>query len=214
MPDKLIEAARRAGGIIMISRVLGDPVAPGETVAVVLDAERAVASRLVRRGLIVGRARRLKNDPGFALRLMADVGIRALSPAVNDPSTAVEVLDQIERLLIAIGRSRFDDQLLRDAAGEVRVVYAPAPAWEDMLALALLEVQQYGCDSYQVQRRIGALLRRLVTELPAARRNAVAGFARRHRKAIDDGFSHEEDRDEAAAHDLQGLGHTLNPEPS
>jgi uncharacterized membrane protein len=213
-PDKLTEAARRAGGTIVISRAVGDPIAPGETVAVVLDAERAVSGSLIRSGLRVGRARRMRDDPRFALRLLVDVAIRALSPAVNDPTTAVEALDEVERLLIVIGRSRFDDELLRDAAGQVRVVRANLPTWEDVLALALLEVQQYGRDSYQVQRRIGVLLRRLTAELPPVRRPAVAGFAQRHHRVIAESFAHEDDRTEATAEDPQGLGHTLPPTPS
>jgi uncharacterized membrane protein len=182
--------------------------------ATVIGAERPLSMRLIRRGLKIGRARSLKDDPAYALRLLVDVGIRALSPAVNDPTTAVAVLDQIEQLLISLGRSRFDESHLRDAAGAVRVVCARAPHWEDVLALALIEIQQYGRDAYQVERRLGALLPRLLEELPAARHPAVAAFLRQHRATLDQAFSRADDRDEAAAPDPQGLGHTHTALPS
>ena len=208
-PDALIEAARRAGGVIVVSRAAGNPLAPGTTVAVVVGAKRAVSRSLVRRGLIVGGARSLKHDPAFALRLLVDVAIRALSPAINDPTTAVEALDEIEQLLVVIGRSRLDQIRLRDADGELRVVYAAAPTWEDLLSLALAEIQYYGRDAVQVERRIGALLRRLLVELPPARRPAVERLARRRQVVLEEVFSHEDDLDQAAAPDPQGLGHTM-----
>ena len=208
-PEVSIEAARRAGGVIVVSRAPGDPLAPGATVAVVVGAKRAVSPSLVRRGLIVGGARRVKYDPGLALRLLVDVAIRALSPAINDPRTAVEVLDEIEQLLIVIGCSRLDRVRLHDADGELRVVFAAAPTWEDLLALGLVEIQYYGRDAVQVERRIGALLRRLLAELPPARRPAVERIAQRRQVVLDEAFSHEDDRNQAATPDPQGLGHTV-----
>jgi uncharacterized membrane protein len=207
--DVLVEAARRAGGVIVVLRAPGDPLAPGATVAVVVGAERAVSARLVRRGLTVGRARRLEHDPAYALRLLVDVAIRALSPAINDPTTAVEALDEIEQLLIVFGRSRFDQVRLRDARGQVRLVCAAAPTWQDVLALALVEIQQYGRDAVQVERRMGALLRRLLAELPPARRPPVERLVQRRAVVLSDAFAHEDDRDHAAAFDPQGLGHTV-----
>ena len=58
-------------------------------------APRAVQRRL-RRMFALGRERTLEQDPAFALRILVDIAIRALSPAVNDPTTAVQVLDYIE----------------------------------------------------------------------------------------------------------------------
>jgi uncharacterized membrane protein len=209
-PVPLIEAARRAGGVIVLSRAMGDPLAPGVLVAGVVGAQRRVSSRLVRRGLRVGRARDLRYDPAFALRLLADVAIRALSPAVNDPTTAVQVLDELEELLILIGRSRFDEKILRDRHGAVRLVCA-TPSWDDVLALALAEIIRYGRDAYQVARRMGTLVQRLLDELPPTRHPAVTRLARQRQTSLEDTFPRETEREAASALDPQGLGHTSTP---
>ncbi len=47
----------------------------------------------------LGVERTIEQDPAFAVRIMVDIAIRALSPAVNDPTTAVQVLDHLEDLL-------------------------------------------------------------------------------------------------------------------
>ena len=43
-----------------------------------------------------GRSRTLEQDPAFAFRIMVDIASRALSPAINDPTTAVLALDQLQ----------------------------------------------------------------------------------------------------------------------
>jgi uncharacterized membrane protein len=91
----------------------------------------------------------------------------------------------------------------------VRVVYPGVLTWDDLLDLALLEIQQYGHDSYQVQRRLGALLRRLEADLPAVRVPALARHMRRREAAIEESFPHE--GNESAVDDPQGLGHKLLP---
>jgi uncharacterized membrane protein len=213
--EPLVEAARRADGVIVVLRTVGDPLSTAAPVALVMGARTPVSPRLVRKGLQVGRARAMATDPAYALRLLVDVGVRALSAAINDPTTAVNVLDEIEHLLLAIGRSRFDEAVFRDANGVVRVVYRGAPSWDDLLDLALLEMQQYGRDSYQVQRRLGALLHLVHAGLPAARRPEIARLIRRREATIAGAFPPDgrQVSIEAADDDPQGLGHTLDGAP-
>jgi len=52
----------------------------------------------------LGRERTLEQDLAFALRILVDIAVRALSPAVNDPTTAVQVLDDIEDVLLHLAR--------------------------------------------------------------------------------------------------------------
>jgi uncharacterized membrane protein len=47
----------------------------------------------------IGLERTIDQDPGFALRVMVDIAARALSPAINDPTTAVQVLARVGDLL-------------------------------------------------------------------------------------------------------------------
>ena len=51
-----------------------------------------------------GTERTLEQDPIFAFRILVDIGLKALSPAINDPTTAVLALDQLQRLLRVLGK--------------------------------------------------------------------------------------------------------------
>ena len=88
----------------------------------------AKTERRLRDLVALGVERTIDQDAGFAVRIMVDVAIRALSPAVNDPTTAVQVLDHLEELLRVIGTTSLERRgELRDDAGRLRVV-VPASA--------------------------------------------------------------------------------------
>jgi hypothetical protein len=68
----------------------------------------------------------IRQDPLFAFRLLADIGLRALSPAVNDPATAVQVLDTMQSILSPLVTRDLDVADIADGSGAVRLVLAPA----------------------------------------------------------------------------------------
>jgi uncharacterized membrane protein len=71
----------------------------------------------------VARERTLEQDPAFAMRILVDIAIRALSPGVNDPTTAVQLIDYVEDLLRAIGEVPGPSRgVLRDHNGRPRVL--------------------------------------------------------------------------------------------
>jgi uncharacterized membrane protein len=81
------------------------------------------------------RERTFEQDPKYALRLLVDIAIKALSPAINDPTTAVQALDHIAALLRRIGEPHLAVGQVRDEGGALRVIF-PTPTWEDFLRLA------------------------------------------------------------------------------
>src|SRR4029077_15554696 len=83
---RLSAAARAAGGVLVVPYALGEPIMPGDTLASLRGGERRVDAANVRAGLQLERERTIANNPAYALRLLADIAIRALSPAVNDPT--------------------------------------------------------------------------------------------------------------------------------
>ena len=117
----------------------------------------------------LGVERTIDQDPAFALRILVDVAIRALSPAVNDPTTATQVLNHLEDTLALIGSTPGLDGRweFHDDEGRLRVVI-PAQRWEDYLALGVTEIREYGATAIQVVRRLRAMLLEL-RELGAAR---------------------------------------------
>ena len=73
---------------------------------------------------MTGQERTFRQDPLFTFRLLADIGLRALSPDVNDPATAVQVLDTVESLLLPLAPRDLDVAEVADDTGTVRVVLA------------------------------------------------------------------------------------------
>jgi uncharacterized membrane protein len=127
----------------------------------------------VRRHVLVRGERTFLQDPGFGLRQLVDIAIRALSPAVNDPTTAVQSIDRINDLL-AIAGLRPRPSGLRVDADDVPRLIRPLADFDQLLTLSLTEIIRYGADSPQVVRRLLALLDELELELPAEQQAAVA----------------------------------------
>ncbi len=118
----------------------------------------------------------MEQDPAFAFRVIVDIASKGLSPAINDPTTAVLALDQIHHLLRHVGGRCLDNERVRDASGVVRLVYR-TPDWEDFVTLAVTEIRQFGGSSIQVARRLRAMLENLIQTLPEVRAAAAPGTA-------------------------------------
>jgi uncharacterized membrane protein len=156
--------------------------------------------------IALGQERTIAQDPAFALRVMVDVADRALSAAINDPTTAVQVLDYLEDILLVIGRSDASGSgVFCDAAGTPRVVL-PSREWEDYLALGVTEIRQYGGSSIQVVRRLRALLLHLREQVLPEHRAAVDGELDRLDATVAARFVEAVDLDRAVDPDRQGLG--------
>src|SRR4029453_5849600 len=75
------------------------------------------AARLIGEAVIAGATRTMQQDVDFALRQLNDIGLRALSPAVNDPTTAIEVILRVASVLRPLIRADLPAQAQRDAEG-------------------------------------------------------------------------------------------------
>ena len=125
-----------------------------------------------RKALEIGADRTFDQDPKYALRLLVDIAIKALSPAINDPTTAVQALDQIQDQLVRLGNRRLEIGAVRDSEGRIRVA-VHHPTWEDFLSLAFEEIRAYGSTSLQVMRRMRALIHDLIANVPEERHAAL-----------------------------------------
>jgi len=104
---------------------------------------------------LLGAERTLLHDPAFVFRQLVDIAIRALSPAVNDPTTAVQSIDRINDLLGDVCRRPDPTGWYFDADGVVRLRLPEAHA-ERLLLLGYVEIIRFGSDSPQVVRRLRA----------------------------------------------------------
>jgi uncharacterized membrane protein len=202
---ELVQIAQDMDAIIELLPQVGDCLAPGDQLFRISGGARPVAPDVLRGCVAVGTERTLDQDPRFAFRILVDIASKALSPAINDPTTAVLALDQINNLLLCLGRRRLDEGIARDRDGKVRVVYG-TPDWPDFVFLAVSEIRQFGEGSIQVYRRLRALLEHLIRELPESRRPPLEEELRLLGNSVKRGFSDEEDRNRAGVADYQGVG--------
>lgn len=197
--------ATEADAVIQFTAAIGDTVVEQAPLLRVYQASAPLDEAALRRAIELGDERTFEQDPKYALRLVVDIAIRALSPAINDPTTAVQAIDQIEDLLLRLGRHRLERGWRVDAAGRPRFK-ATYPGWDDFLRLALDEIRAYGAESVQVMRRMNALITNLQTMLPPERQPALAHWRERLRGSIARSFEDADEQLEASVSDRQGLG--------
>ncbi|WP_051732449.1 DUF2254 domain-containing protein [Kitasatospora phosalacinea] len=202
----MVAFAVRHDCVLVLTAAVGDFVPPGGAVVAVHGTGTAPGHGRVAGLLALGAERTIEQDPAFALRILVDIAIRALSPAVNDPTTAVQVLNHIEAFLHAVGRVGLRDHyVLADDRGRPRLV-VPGRSWEEYLELAVTEIRDYGATSVQVCRRLRALLQGLLAELPQACGPAVRAELVLLDEAVDRGFGDAPRRARARTADPQGIG--------
>lgn len=203
--NALVLLATEVGGVIEMVMAVGDTVVELMPVLNVFGARRPIDEKRLKSAFALGGERTFDQDPKYAIRLLVDIAIKALSPAINDPTTAVQALDQIQDLLLRLGRRYLEIGKFRDGEGKLRVVL-PFPAWDDLLRLAFDEIRAYGASSVQVMRRMNALVSDLIAVLPEERHPALRHWDVRLQITIAGSFANIEDRQEASQEDRQGLG--------
>lgn len=136
-PASLLDAASRGDLLIRVERVTGDYVLSGTPLVQVWPAAALDAALVetIRDTFQLGTERTLVQDLCFGVRQLSDIVLRAISPAVNDPSTAVNVIDALATLLIKLAQLEPISPYRGDAAGILRVI-ASGPTFETVLDLA------------------------------------------------------------------------------
>jgi uncharacterized membrane protein len=201
----LVSMAQRAGCIIEMVPQVGDFVAKGDPLFRVFHCEPSLSTDDLRNSVAVGQERTLEQDPALPFRIMVDIASKGLSPAINDPTTAVLAIDQIHNLLRNVGSRNLDDERVFDAVGRVRLVYR-TPAWEDFVQLAVTEIRHFGGESIQIARRLRAMLENLIQTLPEERGPRLRQEVDLLHRSAQRFFTEPEDRAQAEVSDYQGVG--------
>jgi len=201
----LLRVAEQTGGFVDVVPVVGEYLAAGRVVLRISGAREDAEPRLVRRVFVLARQRTVDQDPAFALRMLVDIAIRALSPAVNDPTTAVQVLDRVETLLVELAGRHPGPSIVVDHDGRARA-RVTAPRWSAYVELGLMEIRRYGADSPQVARRLTALYDRLGDVAGDDERGRVDLERRLLAEAVGAAFPDAEERRIVERADRLGLG--------
>ncbi|MER7898239.1 DUF2254 domain-containing protein [Streptomyces sp. NPDC096046] len=201
---RLVRVARKHGVLLRLIPRIGDFVVPGMPVLAVHDGP-VPPRRVLRYAVSVGVERTYHQDLGFGLRQLSDIALRALSPAINDPTTAVQALDRVVQFLAALSRRPLDAALHRDRAGAVRLVQ-PVPDWTELVDLGFAEVRGCAVGSPQISRRMLAGLDDLLLLAPPERREPLLRHRELLRQAVGVAAPTASDRDFALRPDRQGIG--------
>lgn len=201
----LLQLATASDAVIEVVTAVGDTVIEKTPLFCIRGGNRKIDERLLKNAIELGEERTFAQDPKYALRLIVDIAIKALSPAINDPTTAVQALAQIEDLLLRLGCFRLKIGGFRDGHGTLRLVIQ-FPVWDDYLRLALDEIRTYGEGSVQVMRRMKALIANLLATLPPERHPALHQMEERLLGSIRRSFQDTDEQQIASVADRQGLG--------
>ncbi len=201
----LVEEARRADAVIELVPSPGSFVTADKPLFLVHPSDAPVDEGRLQGLIAYSDERTLESDPLYAVRLLVDIAIRALSPAINDPSTAVQTLDRLEALLQLLGRRQLTSGGAHDADGQLRLV-VPLPDWDEYLNTSLTEIRRFGEGQMQVARRLRAVLEDLLDAVPDFRRPSVEKHLRLLDLSVHRGFDVPEERELATVADSEGLG--------
>jgi uncharacterized membrane protein len=204
--DDLVRQAQQAGAVIVMACGVGDTLVENTLLLQVHGAKTTLLESDLVRAIHFGFERTAEQDPKYPIRLLVDVAVKALSPAINDPTTAVQAIDQIEDLLRRLGGRDLDAGYAFDADSDLRLIF-PMPRWEDYLVLAFDEIRHYGADSVQVVRRLRSALVGLAdTVADDTRIGAVERYLKQLDLTVDHSILNADDLETARQEDRQGLG--------
>jgi uncharacterized membrane protein len=176
--DALLDLVGEAGLTLRMEPAIGDFILPGRTLATVWPAglaEDGIADR-IRSAFILGQERTPHYDLELGLIELVDIAVKALSPGINDPTTAVLCVDRICEVLAAFAR-RDPPGRVRLAPAGVGVLILPAPDYEALVNASFDEIRHYGAGNPRFAMTLLDRFGELGVLLPPDRRPALARHA-------------------------------------
>lgn len=170
--DRLVGIAAGADGLIEVVPDLGEFVPEGGLLVRAWNLDDD-ACRLARSAFRLDNERNMVQDLAFGFRQLVDIAERALSPSLNDPTTACQVVDAMHSLLRVLATRPFPSEEVPDDDGILRV-RRPVRSWTGYLRLAVEEPTVHGGTSIQLRRRLETMLDDLATVAPADALDEVA----------------------------------------
>lgn len=165
--DALMEMAVKEDLLVRMERAVGDFLPHGALLATIWP-QRQAQPEVVRRingCFAFGRDRTMQQDPEYGVIQLSDIAVKALSPGINDPTTALTCLDYLSGVLRHLGGRALPSALRKDTAGRLRVIIR-GTNFERMADLGLSQIRHYGETSAAVTLRLLETLREVAAVLP------------------------------------------------
>jgi uncharacterized membrane protein len=169
---ELCAVAAGAEAVVHLHVGVGEEIIRGSVVITVHGATRPIADRTLLEHLRVGIDRQFDQDPLLAFSLLNDIAIRALSPAINDPASAVSVIAAVDDLLRIVTDKDLDIGRVVDPSGVLRVVLT-MPTWDDFVSAGVDDLTPFAAGTAMCAARMARLLDELAGRVSPGRRPAV-----------------------------------------
>lgn len=170
--EALLELASTGGRAVSLQPAIGDYVVEGATMFLTWGEWDEDARDGLRAAATFDQEQSLQNNPGFGIRQLVDIALRALSSSTNDPTTAVQAVDRIDAILRRLATRQFPPSVRYDDAGSCRV-WSRRTDWSTLVRLATEELWLEAVRQPTVKLRIEAMIRDVAAMAPAERRLAL-----------------------------------------
>jgi uncharacterized membrane protein len=169
--DALVRVAEREQLMIRPDPAVGSFVLPGAILATVwpADALEEETERAIRGAFGLGVERTMETDVAFGLQQLSDIAVKALSPGINDPTTARICVDRLSELLVTLGQRAPAEEILRGEDDQVLVMLS-RPSFTNLVGEAFIEIRHYGSNDPFFAAHLVAILGRIADLVPAAKR--------------------------------------------
>jgi uncharacterized membrane protein len=161
----LVEFAADHDCVLRILPRLGEYINEGDPVVEVYG-DRKVNPEDVLSGIYVEPERAIFQDPAYGIRMLVDIALQALSPAVNAPTTAYQVILRLSYLLTMVAQRPPFTGIFADDDNQICLI-VPAPSWEELIDLAFTEIIYYGKEDPQTRLSLLTTFEYLIGKVPA-----------------------------------------------
>lgn len=164
--------------VIAMEPDIGDFILPGQVLASVSPPGAAdeQVCREVRRAFLLGPERTPEQDAEFGIVEISDIAIKALSPGINDPTTAYRCIDRLGEILLELG-TRSPPRPWRTEEGRVHY-RARHPTFDRAVALSFDQIRHFGASNPAIAQKLLEVLARLASLVPPSRRPVLLAQAR------------------------------------
>ncbi|MEO6786354.1 MAG: DUF2254 domain-containing protein [Chthoniobacteraceae bacterium] len=170
--------------VLLIEREPGDFALEGAPLVCASCPLDDAAAAALRAHFAIGDFRTVDQDAGFGIRQIVDIALKALSPGVNDTSTAVSCLDYLSAILCRLATRRLEPAFCEND-GELRVI-TPAPDFGALVARCLDEIRLSAAGNVTILLKMLGVLQRVAgATRSTTRREALLRHARLVAEAAD-----------------------------
>ena len=170
----LLRFAEQGDLVVRVEPLIGAFVLPGATLASVWPATTLSprVERAIRGALVLGPERTVRSDIEFGLRQLADIAVKALSPGINDPTTALLCVDRLAEILVRIAHRERPAETRSGEDGRPRLILH-GPPFAHLVQTAFGQIRHYGAGDAAVAEHVAATLGRMAVLVPPTRREPL-----------------------------------------